>query len=160
MALSIRAPKFMFDKFGQPLGLAAGAMRKFLEYENAVNDLGGTLDAIKSGGITKDAADGLRDGWPAFQQKLASQVLSGHLELSKLNPTQLRQVELVTGADLSGKSDGQYVSRQQMGWVTAAQQSNPQANQQGRPQAFKIGSKSPDSVPTVTQSSNGRAPGN
>lgn len=156
--LSIRAPKFVWDKFGQPLQPAEGAMRKFLEYENATNDLVGTLHAISKGMVTQDQSDGLRDSWPAWHTKLSAQLLNDPAQLKSLGPTQLNNVEKITGLDFTGKQDPQYVMRQQAGWAVATSQSTGhQPN--GKPQAFKI-NNTPSATSTVNQSSSGRAPGN
>lgn len=159
MALSVRAPKFMWDKFGQPMNPAAGDMRRFIEYENAVNDLNGTLDAFSKGNITKDSADGLKDGWPAFHNTLMTRVLKEPAYLAKLPPNSLRAVEHITGVDLTGITDGKYIERQQSSWAVANEQ--VQDKPIGKPQSFKINaSKMSETKPTANQSTNGRAPGN
>lgn len=157
MSLSIRAPKFMMDKWNQPIAPAAGALRQFLEYENALNNLEGTLKLVASGNVTKDMGDGIRDGWPAFSGKLTSQLLNNPEKLKTLSPTALRQVEHITGVDLSNRTNGLYISRQQSGWLgNGSGQQAPNS----APQSFKINSKSPETGATPTQSTNGRAPGN
>lgn len=160
MALSLRAPKFMWGKWGNALPPAVGELRRFLEYENAVNDLEGTLKAAQSGTVTKDQADGLRDGWPGYHLKLSQQLLADPSTLSKLPASKLQSIQNVTGASLDNLSDGNYIERQQSNWVNANQQSS-QNQPSSAPQAFKINAhKMPDATPTTSQSFNGRAPGN
>jgi hypothetical protein len=159
-ALSVRAPKFMWDKWGNALPPAAGELRRFLEYENALNDLQGTLKAVQSGNVTKDQADGLRDGWPAWHMKLSTQLLGDKDSLQKLPAEKLQAIGFITGAPLDNTSDGAYVERQQSSWAIANQQSEANKPTQ-KPQAFKINSnKVPAAHGTVNQSINGRAPGN
>lgn len=159
-ALSIRAPKFMWDKWGNALPPAAGEMRRFLEYENAVNDLPGTISSVNNGSITKDQADGLRDGWPSVQMKLSMKLLNDPQTLSKLPRERLQAIQYVTGVNLLNTNDGKFVERQQSGWAIA-NQNNEQNKPPGKPQAFKINvNKTPGTQPTVNQSFDGRAPGN
>lgn len=160
-SLSIRAPKIVMDRLGNPLQPATGIMRRFLEYENSLNDLRSALENIASGNVTKDLADGLRDGWPAFQGKLANTLLNDPEALRKLPQNQLRAIENITGIDLTGHTDGQYLSRQTGAWSDAGQATASKNESIGKPQSFKINDKKvPEAKPTVNQNTNGRAPGN
>lgn len=160
-ALSVRAPKFMWDKWGDVIPPPVGAMRKFLEYENAMNDLNGTLTAAQSGTITKDQADGLREGWPQFSGKLSVQLLDDPSRLKNLPASKLESIENITGLSFRRLDDGKFVSRQQIGWSIANDQSKPGSQPSQAPQAFKINTnKVPTTKPTINQSYDGKAPGN
>jgi len=160
-ALSIRAPKFMWDKWGDVIPPPVGAMRKFLEYENAMNDLNGTLLSVQGGTITPDQAAGFREGWPQFNGKLTVQLLSDPSKLKSLPSTKLEAIENITGLSLRKLNDGKFVSRQQIGWSIANDQSKPGSQPSQAPQAFKINAnKVPEARPTINQSYDGKAPGN
>lgn len=158
--LSIRAPKFMWDRLGKALPPEANALRKFLEYENAINDANHSLEAIKAGSVTKATADGFTTGFPSLSLKLNNDLLSDPVKLQAIGLNSLRAIETLTGADLTGIKDGKYILKQQEKWQSISNQS-PNGQAPGKPQAFKINSnKIPATTPTVNQSMGGRAPGN
>lgn len=151
--LAVRAPAIYFDKLGRALNPAAGRMRDFLEYENATHDLGGILDAIGAGTVTKAQSDALKDNWTSVSVKMASAFLMDPDKLKGASRETLRVVEMVSGFPLTNASDPLFLARQGMAWQPA------EAPTQGvKPQAFNI---NPAGNPTPSQSNaTGRAPGN
>jgi hypothetical protein len=150
--IALRAPAIVFDRLGRPMMPPGGKMREFHEYENAVHDLAGVLDAIGKGVATKPQIAALQDNFPSVHVKLALGLLVSPDELQKLSRETLRMVEQVTGAPLSNASDAMWLGRQAAAWMPPPAPPPPAA------QAFNI---NPAGAPTPSQSNaTGRAPGN
>lgn len=150
--LALRAPAILFDKLGRPLSPPTGKLREFFEFENAIHDLPGLLNAVASGALTSPQADALRS-FPSVHGKVALALLADPDALRKSPREVLRSVERITGIALTGASDPMFLVRQAQAWAPPAPQAPPQA-----PQAFNI---NPAGAPTPSQSNaTGRAPGN
>lgn len=150
-SLSIRAPAIYFDRLGRPLSPPMGKLRAFYEFENATNDLGSVLGALKTGALTNPQIEALQISWPAVYTRVAQGFLSDPGRLQKFDRTKLRIVEQVTGLPLTGASDPMFLARQQQGWAPTTPPTPAQA-----PQAFKL-----QESPTPSQANaGGRAPGN
>lgn len=151
-ALAIRAPAIFFDKLGRPLQPPAGKMRQYFEFENGVNDVGGILDALGNGSISKPQAEALAR-WPAVQVKVFQGLLSDPERLQKFDRAKLRMIEMVTGVPLTGASDPMFMVRQQQAWAPEVPPTPP-----GKAQALNI---NPTGAPTPSQANaTGKAPGN
>lgn len=151
--LAVRAPAIYFSRLGEPLAPPAGKLRDFLEYENAVHDLGGILDAVARGTVTRTQADALREAWGTTHVKMAAALLGDPDKLRQLSRETLRVVERVTGVPLSNASDPMFLARQGAAWQPPTPPAAP-----SKPQAFNI---NPTGAPTPSQANaTGRAPGN
>ncbi len=152
-ALAMRAPQIFWDKLGRPMSPPAGAMRNFYEFENAMHDLPGVLKAVGDGTATRAQCDALQGGWPAVHMKLNMGLLADPERIQNLNRARLRQLEMITGANLTNATDPNFLLRQAQAWAPAEPQQPPP-----RPQAFNI---NPQGAPTPSQANaTGRAPGN
>jgi hypothetical protein len=150
-ALAIRAPAIYWDRLGRPLTPPQGKLRQFHEFENATNDLGAVLDALKSGAITGPQIEALQISWPAVHTRIVQGLLSDPAALQKFPREKLRVIEQVTGVSLTGARDPMFMARQQQGWAPTAPPTPPQ-----EAQAFKL-----QEPPTPAQANaTGRAPGN
>lgn len=150
--IAVRAPAILFTKLGEPISPSAGKLRQWFEYENAMHDLGGIIDAIANGSATRPQIDAFRDGFQSVSIKAAAALLVPE-KLRDLDRRRLRLVEQVTGVPLTSASDPRFLIRQQQAWAPPAPEQPPQ-----RPQAFNI---NPAGAPTPAQANaSGRAPGN
>jgi len=150
-ALAQMAPQLSYDPLGRPLQPPAGQLRQFLEFENAVHDLNGTLQAIGSGQPSAMQIKALQMAWPSAHAKLVTQMLANPEVLQRLDRAKLRAAQAITGLPLTNSANPDYNLRQVQAWQPT-QQPAPQ-----KPQAFNINPEGP-SLPS--QSSTGRAPGN
>lgn len=152
--LAVRAPAIYFDRLGNPLMPPAGKMREFFEYENGVHDLGGLLDALASGSLTRPQAAALQESWGPVHVKVATYMLQDPEKLRNLPRAQLRLIEMVTGLSLTGAQDPMFLARQAQAWAPV---DAPDSTAAPKPQSFNI---NPDGAPLPSQTSSGRAPGN
>lgn len=151
--LAMRAPAIYFNKLGEPIAPAGGALRDFLEYEQATHDLDKVLSAVEKGTVTRAQADALRDNWTSVSVKMASAFFSDPDLLKKAPRDRLKVVEMLTGVPLTNASDPMFLARQGAAWQPPAPPAPP-----NKAQAFKM---NPDGAPTPSQSNaTGRAPGN
>ncbi len=162
-----QAPPIQYDRLGNPQRPSAGAVRRFLEAENAVFNVDSVLDAVASGTVSKTQVQALQQAHGSVYVKMASYLMKDPEQLAKLERAKLRTIEMVVGMPLTAGSDPAFVARQQMNWAP-----EPMPQQGGPTQALKIpgagGSPSDKagtaygSAPTPSQSygMSGRAPGN
>lgn len=150
-ALAQAAPQITYDALGRPLNPPAGEMRKFLEFENAMHDLGGILRSVESGAASPGQVRALKIGFPAVHAKMVAEMLGDPDRLRNAPRERLRAVESLTDIPLTPTSDPGFIQRQAEAWTPAEQPQQPQ-----RPQAFSI---NPVGAPTPSQSG-ARAPGN
>ena len=139
--LAQRSPPIAHTKLGEPIAPPAGALRKFLEFENAVHDLPGVLSAVAHGAVTRVQAEALQACKPSIAARITRALLDAPDRLRKLAPVRLKAVELLTGGDLTGAADGGYLLRQMSAWQVAGQKpAAAPANKAGggKPQALKI----------------------
>lgn len=157
-----KAPPLKYDRLGRAMQPSAGALRRFLEAENAVFDLDGVLKAVQTGRVTQVQVEALQMAHTPVYTKLATYLLNDPVTLEKLDRAKLHTIQMVTGMPLTPSSDPAAVMRSQIVWE-AARQMQPQ---QGATQALKIpgAGRAPSDIPSSTstpaQSYTGRAPGN
>jgi hypothetical protein len=148
-ALAQEAPQVTYDSLGRPLNPPAGEMRRFLEFENALHDLGSILRSVEAGSVSPTQVKALQIGFPSAHAKLVGTMMSSPDQVRRLNRAKLRAMEAITGVPLSRSSDPMFIQRQAEAWVP------PQPAPPPKAQAFNI---NPDGSPTPAQST--VAPGN
>jgi hypothetical protein len=162
------APPIRYDGLGRRIPPPAGAVRRFLEAENAVFNLDGVLTAIGRGQVTRAQVEALRGAHPPVYQALAIQLMDPE-RLSKLDRTRLKAVEMVLGAPLTASADPMFTVRQQSSWAQPAPGGPGSPGPGGPTQALKIpGQGGPPSdrvqasaaLPSQSFGISGRAPGN
>lgn len=150
-AISASAPAIMLTPLGKPIQPSGTALNKFYDFENAMHDLPGVLQAIANGTASASQIKALHVGYPAVHGELVRSILSQGTNLDKLEEAKLKTVELITGVPLTRTTqDPTVTSRYQGNWQAPKQA--PRA-----PQAFKITAPKPTPVQSA---SSGRAPGN
>lgn len=165
--LAEMAPPLRYDRLGRPMPPSAGAIRRFLEAENAVFNLEAVLGAVASGSVTKVQVEALRRAHGPVYTKMAAFLLDDPAKLAQLDRAKLATVQMVVGAPLTPGADPEFTARQQMGWPPE------QAPGTGGPaQALSIpgaqkgggynprGPTSPSPTPSQSFGTSGRAPGN
>lgn len=150
-AISGSAPAIMLTPLGQPIRPSGTALNRFFDFENAMHDLPGTLQAIANGNASATQIKALHIGYPAVHGELVRGVLGQEQGLDQLNAAKVRAVERALGIPLTrSTSDPTVTSRYQSNWSAPAEQPRPA-------QSFKITAPKP----TPTQAAGGgRAPGN
>lgn len=149
--LAVKAPAIYFNQLGEAMPPAAGALRNFLEYENATHSYETVLNAVSNGSVTRTQADALREQWPEVHAKLAQSLLADQDGLRGIQRAKLRTIEMITGYPLTAGSDPSFIARQQAAWLSPT--GSPQ--RAGKAQSFKITAPAP--TPAQAQA---RAPGN
>lgn len=145
--LSLRAPAVYWDKLGNPMPPSAQAMRRFLAFENASNDLASILAGLETGGATDEQLDALQVQHPAAHRMLLQAIMAKPEMLKGLPHTRLRLLERVTRLPLTQSSDPMFIARQMEAWAV-----------QAPPQQLGNGAPTP---PAQTPAQAGaRAPGN
>lgn len=167
--LQSMAPPLRYDRLGRIIQPSTGAVRRFLEAENAIFDLEGVLDAVAKGHVTKVQVDALRQGHTQVYGKIAAFLLNDPEKLQKLERAKLATIQMVTGVPLTMAADPEYVMRQQMAW---APEQMPGQTVAGPTQALNIpgapkgggynprGPAEANTTPAQSYGTSGRAPGN
>jgi hypothetical protein len=160
------APPPRYDYLGRPMPPSAGAIRKFLEAENAVFDLETVLNAVAHGTVTKVQVEALRRAHTPVYTRIAAFLMDDPEKLAKLERAKLKTVGMIVGMGFTPDSDPSFVMRQQAAWEPelppGATLGPSKAQALKIPGAGRPPSETPSSQPTPSQSygSTGRAPGN
>lgn len=151
-AIAVAAPALYMTPLGKVINPTGTAMKNFLEFENAMQDLPGLLKALESGTATTNQIRALHIGFPAVHAKLVGQVMKNADKLATMSEDQLKTLERTLGIPLTKSgADPAYTMRMQRYWKA------PEVTPPGRPQALKITAPQP----TAAQSAHtGKAPGN
>lgn len=167
--LNEMAPPMRYDALGRPMRPSAGALRRFLEAENAVFNLEGTLHALETGQVTKVQVEALRRAHTPVYSKIAAFLLDDPEKLARLERAKLNTIQMVVGAGLTPAADPEFIMRQQMAWPPPQEPGQTLAgptqalNIPGAPKGSGHNPRGPaEARPTPSQSygSTGRAPGN
>jgi hypothetical protein len=151
-AIAASAPAIMLSPLGRPIQPSGTALNKFFDFENAMHDLPGTLDAIGKGTATSGQLRALQVGFPAVHAELVRHIVGKVEGLQALQEAKLRTMERALGIPLTrATADPTVTSRFQGNWH--APQPAPQPAQ-----AFKITADKPTAAQSM--SSGDRAPGN
>lgn len=159
------APAISYDRLGRPVPPPSGALRRFLEAEHAVFNVGDVVDAVGKGTVTRTQVDALQNAHAAVHARIAAFLLKDPEALAQLERAKLHTIEMVTGVPLTAGADPMFVARQQMGW---GPEQLPGDDGSGATQALKIpGAGGPPSdgpasrpLPSQSYGTSGRAPGN
>lgn len=131
----------------------ASDIRRFLVKEAIINDHNVALGYITSGQVTPDAAEALHAGHPEMMRIMTTTLTQDPDNLAKLPRAHIKQVEIITGMQLSPTADPMAVSRQQANWVNVQQDKAAQSGGALSPTPFA-------GQPLPSQAQGGRAPGN
>lgn len=154
VSISVKAPQILFNRMGQPVTPPAGALRGFLEYENAVHNIDATLHKISKGVATSTEVMAMNEAAPQHMKVVAQGILNDTETLNKMPMSARRQIESMTGIPLTGRTDPQFMAKQMYNWEKSAAQNQPKGN----PGALKPGAAG---LSTPGQGGlGGRAPGN
>src|SRR5690606_30069907 len=104
---------------GRPVPPSAGALRKFLEAENAVFHLDAVLDAVARGHVTSVQVEALRRAHTPVYSRLAAFLLDDPEKLARLERAKLRTIQMIVGVPLTPGADPEFVMRQQLSWASA-----------------------------------------
>lgn len=150
-AIAASAPAIMLSPLGKPILPSGTAVTKFLDFEKAMHDLPGLLDAVAKGSASDAQIKALHIGYPAVHAELMRQTLGQNTRLDALEEGKLRAVERILGVSLTRSTqDPTVTARFQGNWEAPKPAPRPA-------QAFKITAQKPT---PVQASSSGRAPGN
>lgn len=117
--LSLRAPAIAFDRTGNPMAPAANALRKFLQYENAVHNIDEALERIGAGNASDMDVAAMKETAPEHYNELMRGVLGEPDLLSKLTNEGRRYVERITGLPLTGRGNPAFAQQQAAAWQSA-----------------------------------------
>lgn len=156
--LALRAPPVGEDYMGRPIPPTEGALRRFLEFENAVHNMPEVLKALGRGNATPNQIDALRISFPVVHAQYATEVLrelanrTGDNAPGRLH---LKALERALGQPLTPSSTPEFALRNMEAWAVGNAAMAQELGGGG-----KMSLPGTESTPATAASTPGRAPGN